>query len=214
MPRKTHDNSLDTRKAILASAKRLFSRRGFESTSLSDIAKYAGVTRGAIYWHFENKEELLLALLDSIEEDQSYSKYLKEACAPTESDPLGKLKLWVLGIVEDLDVEFLNSAFVQLIIKILNGSSGNKNLQQRLKDRQEQRNNDLVLALRNAVARGQLPSNLVVQTAAEHLNMFCIGYINQCRDNRADRIMRDFSLFVDWEFETFKRITTNVLSLN
>ena len=117
MPRKTHDNSLDTRKAILASAKRLFSRRGFESTSLSDIAKYAGVTRGAIYWHFENKEELLLALLDSIEEDQSYSKYLKEACAPTESDPLGKLKLWVLGIVEDLDVEFLNSAFVQLIIK-------------------------------------------------------------------------------------------------
>ena len=54
MPRKTHDDSLETRKRILESALRLFSRRGFERTSLSDIAKYSNVTRGAIYWHFES----------------------------------------------------------------------------------------------------------------------------------------------------------------
>ena len=73
MPRRTHDDSLETKKNILASAQRLFTRRGFERTSLSDIAKYAGVTRGAIYWHFENKEELLLCLIDSLE--QRVSKF-------------------------------------------------------------------------------------------------------------------------------------------
>lgn len=46
MPRRTHDDSLETKKNILASAQRLFTRRGFERTSLSDIAKYLGVTRG------------------------------------------------------------------------------------------------------------------------------------------------------------------------
>ena len=59
MPRRTQEDSLATRKKILESAQRLFTRRGYERTSLSDIAKYAGVTRGAIYWHFENKEELI-----------------------------------------------------------------------------------------------------------------------------------------------------------
>ena len=44
MARHSHDDAQKTRKAILDSALRLFSRRGFERTSLSDIAKYAGVT--------------------------------------------------------------------------------------------------------------------------------------------------------------------------
>ena len=70
MPRKTHDDSLETRKRILESALRLFSRRGFERTSLSDIAKYSNVTRGAIYWHFENKEDLFAALCEELDKDQ------------------------------------------------------------------------------------------------------------------------------------------------
>ena len=76
MPRKANDNGIETKKAILASAKRLIARRGYENTSLSDIAKYASVTRGAVYWHFENKEELLIALLDSLEEDFPSCKYI------------------------------------------------------------------------------------------------------------------------------------------
>ncbi len=78
-------DSLETKKNILASAQRLFARRGFERTSLSDIAKYAGVTRGAIYWHFENKEELLLCLIDSLEQDQFSVNLLNEASDVNET---------------------------------------------------------------------------------------------------------------------------------
>ncbi|KSB87046.1 hypothetical protein LFZ31_05135 [Salmonella enterica subsp. enterica serovar Newport str. S09097] len=39
-------------------ALRLFSQQGVSATSLAEIANAAGVTRGAIYWHFKNKSDL------------------------------------------------------------------------------------------------------------------------------------------------------------
>ena len=47
-----------TRQHILDVALRLFSQQGVSSTSLGEIAKAAGVTRGAIYWHFKDKSDL------------------------------------------------------------------------------------------------------------------------------------------------------------
>src|SRR5260370_23883803 len=55
-----------TRKAILASCLKLFARHGFSTTSIDDIARAAGITKGAVYWHFENKEELFQAILEEI----------------------------------------------------------------------------------------------------------------------------------------------------
>jgi AcrR family transcriptional regulator len=55
-----------TRKAILASCLKLFARHGFSTTSIDEIARAAGITKGAIYWHFENKEELFQAILEEI----------------------------------------------------------------------------------------------------------------------------------------------------
>jgi AcrR family transcriptional regulator len=42
----------DTREALLSKCLHLFAQRGFSSTSVDDIARAAGVTKGAIYWHF------------------------------------------------------------------------------------------------------------------------------------------------------------------
>lgn len=52
---------------ILESALSLIVTRGFNATTVDDIAKNAGLTKGAIYFHFENKTAILLALLDAIE---------------------------------------------------------------------------------------------------------------------------------------------------
>ena len=51
-----------TRNSILDAALTLFDEQGYTQTTLSSIARQAGVTRGAIYWHFENKDEILIAL--------------------------------------------------------------------------------------------------------------------------------------------------------
>ena len=66
--RRTREEALETRQGLLAAAIRVFSDRGLEATRLEDVAEQAGVTRGALYWHFTNKEDLLVTLLDFYEE--------------------------------------------------------------------------------------------------------------------------------------------------
>jgi len=61
--------SAATREEIISSCLSLFAHRGFHITSISEIAKRAGITKGAIYWHFTNKEALFEAILDRIKHD-------------------------------------------------------------------------------------------------------------------------------------------------
>ena len=60
--RRTKAEAEQTRNDILKAALILFDEQGYAQTTLSTIARKAKVTRGAIYWHFENKEEILAAL--------------------------------------------------------------------------------------------------------------------------------------------------------
>lgn len=53
-----------TRERILAAAGHIFARKGFQAASLDEVAQHAGMTKGAIYWHFRSKNELFFALLD------------------------------------------------------------------------------------------------------------------------------------------------------
>ena len=62
MARKTKQESLETRERILDAAEHIFYRDGVALSGLEDIAKEAGMTRGAIYWHFKNKGELFQAM--------------------------------------------------------------------------------------------------------------------------------------------------------
>ena len=63
MPRRTKEDAERTRARILASALRLFAKKGYERTTFTDIASRLKLTKGAVYWHFESKEKLLVALV-------------------------------------------------------------------------------------------------------------------------------------------------------
>jgi AcrR family transcriptional regulator len=58
--------SAETRKAILDSCRQLFAKHGFSTTSIDDIARAVGITKGAVYWHFTSKKELFEAILEQI----------------------------------------------------------------------------------------------------------------------------------------------------
>lgn len=66
MVRKTKEEAQETRNAILDAAERVFQERGVSHTSLAEIASAAGVTRGAIYWHFANKSDVFDALFERV----------------------------------------------------------------------------------------------------------------------------------------------------
>jgi TetR/AcrR family acrAB operon transcriptional repressor len=63
MVRKTREDALATRDNILDCAEALFVRQGVSHTTLQHIAGEAGVTRGAIYWHFEDKVAVFNAMM-------------------------------------------------------------------------------------------------------------------------------------------------------
>lgn len=65
MARKTKEEAQITRERILKAALSVFSRMGYASSTLEDVASEANVTRGAIYWHFNNKVDLYDQLLES-----------------------------------------------------------------------------------------------------------------------------------------------------
>lgn len=62
MARKTKEEALATRAQIVDAARRVFHAEGVNRSTLDKVAKAAGVTRGAVYWHFNNKAELFLAV--------------------------------------------------------------------------------------------------------------------------------------------------------
>lgn len=64
MARKTREEAEQTRHLLLDTAEQLFSEKGVSKTTLADIASAAGLTRGAVYWHFQNKLDLYRAMLD------------------------------------------------------------------------------------------------------------------------------------------------------
>ena len=73
-----------TRAALIASARHVFATRGFEGASLDEIADAAGYTRGAIYRHFANMEEMGLALVD--ESFRTLRQMIRSARSETNPD--------------------------------------------------------------------------------------------------------------------------------
>ena len=61
-PRTTEERWQQTHTQIMDTAERLFAMKGFDGTSMNDIVKDSGVSKGAIYGHFESKERLFLSL--------------------------------------------------------------------------------------------------------------------------------------------------------
>lgn len=64
--RRTKEDAEKTRCAILQAAEVLFLEKGVAHTSLDAIARQAGVTRGAVYWHFQNKADLFHEMLNQV----------------------------------------------------------------------------------------------------------------------------------------------------
>ncbi len=63
MARRTKQEAMATRDSLLDAAEQLFQRQGVSRTTLAQIAAAAGVTRGAVYWHFKDKADLFEAML-------------------------------------------------------------------------------------------------------------------------------------------------------
>jgi AcrR family transcriptional regulator len=65
MARKTVEESEQTRIRLMEAGTRMFAEYGYAYSTLDDIAKCAGLSRGAVYWHFKGKGDLLLSIMNA-----------------------------------------------------------------------------------------------------------------------------------------------------
>lgn len=70
MARRTKEDAEKTREEILQASLDIFCEKGYSKTTFDDIAKRIELTKGAIYWHFKNKPDLLAALICHCEKNK------------------------------------------------------------------------------------------------------------------------------------------------
>lgn len=116
MARKTKEEALRTKQKLLDSALEVMSERSYSSISMTEIAERIGYSKGAIYWHFRNKNDILVSLVNT-------------TCLMTE-DELTKL------MVEQHNLEGLR-AYLKRKISIPKINDKFKMLQKLMQHRQE-----------------------------------------------------------------------------
>jgi AcrR family transcriptional regulator len=81
--------SAATRGALLAAARVVFAERGFAGAGREEIVAAAGVTRGAMYHHFDSKEDLFVAVVEQVEEEVVA---MVASAAMAAEDPIEQLR--------------------------------------------------------------------------------------------------------------------------
>ena len=90
----------DTRTRILEATWRLLEKRCGQGVRMSDIAKEAGVSRQAVYLHFESRKELIIATTKYVDEVKSLKRVIEELCRIAESNPSQLLTLDLESLVK------------------------------------------------------------------------------------------------------------------
>jgi len=100
-----------TRTALLDAATHVFARDGFHGASLDEIAETAGFTRGAIYKHFDGKEDLLFATYDRVNDRmlQAFADQIEDE--PRGTDPRAVAATWRKLLAEDSELFAINLEF-------------------------------------------------------------------------------------------------------
>lgn len=182
MPKKTYSESMQTKNNILIAAQKVFANKGFNKASLTDIAREANVTRGAIYWHYENKTALLASLLEEEARKLNLVSTLSSASNENQTDPLGQLKQWALAHFNEDSKSFFNSS-VMVIFESIIHSDISIEAREQLEELINLRFLSIEDALRNAVALKQLPSDCDVELASVYIQATMLGLIMQMRQN-------------------------------
>lgn len=177
MVRRTKEEAQVTRAQILEAAEQAFYERGVARTTLADIATLAGVTRGAIYWHFTNKADLVQAMLDSLHEP--LEEMSQATLSEDETDPLGCMKKLLIHLFRQVSRDPKTRRINEILFHKCEFTDEMCDFRRQRRDNALWCNERIGLSLSNAVRKGQLPADLDINKAAIGLHAFIDGILAQ-----------------------------------
>nr|WP_320013041.1 TetR family transcriptional regulator [uncultured Desulfobulbus sp.] len=204
MARRTKEEALETRNAIMEAAVQVIAGKGVAHASLTEIAKEAGVTRGAIYWHFANKADLLNSLWEQVLE--FYSPLTEASERMDEPDPLGKLEELYLSFFNGMEDDRLQQQLFRILFDEGDRSKDTEAIRMRHHQLRHERYQGLQIVLSNAIKQGQLPADFDVKLGTVTIFSMIHGLIaNWVMNPEMVDIKRQGPLIVRMVFTMFRR---------
>lgn len=177
--RRTKEEAEATRTQIIKSALSLFAANGPAATNLNSVAEAAGVTKGAIYWHFKNKWDLLDAILTYF--TVPVNTFGLESEDAVQADPLGDIWNMVVSLLRNVAINEVYRQVFTLQARLNSVRSvPDKDAQlvhERFRSVMELKHRYRCIALKNAIKKGQLPEDLDVQAGAAVISAMIEGLV-------------------------------------
>ncbi|WP_314103769.1 TetR family transcriptional regulator [uncultured Stenotrophomonas sp.] len=174
MARKTKEAAQATREGILDAAQTCFHEFGVAGTSLAMIGERAGYTRGAVYWHFKNKSEVLTAMIDR--ERIPFIERLRRTASSKRTTPVRDLRSALLVSFREIaEDERLRNMLEIMLRNDLSVES------QAMQDMQREMSREelaiFAAALQRARDLGQLRAGVEVDTVARIISTSLTGVL-------------------------------------
>ena len=177
MARRTKEEARVTRERLLDAAESVFRERGVTRTTLAEVAMAAGLTRGAVYWHFRDKADLFRAMCDraTLPLDAMFERAFDAGCA----DPLGMLRTLCIGALQSL----ASDGRAQNVFEIVFHKSELVDELAGLASAHRQERCECLAqiedVIRRAAAAGQLPADVDPGLATQGLHALMVGIMHE-----------------------------------
>jgi TetR/AcrR family acrAB operon transcriptional repressor len=176
MVRRTKEDAEITRNQLLDAAEHVFNEKGVARTSLAEIAQAAGLTRGAVYWHFKNKADLFHAMLERVK--LPIDEMIDQLGSTTSDDPLNFLTIAAVSILKRVVAD----AQTRRVFEIVHHKCEMVDDMVIARERRQESRNECLQHIeediQSAVQQGVLPPAINTRSAAIGLHALIDGLIS------------------------------------
>ena len=178
MARKTKEEAEKTYHELLKAAGALFSAQGVANTTLDDIAQEAGLTRGALYWHFKNKDDIIRALCEAYALPH-YNAFEQALLNVPNTNPATTFRTTVLDLLDAIVSDAQLGQATRLIVHNVEATDSSSDLQAYLHEEHERLETAVKKTFGVIADAGELRDGIEPELAAQGFICFFIGLMNE-----------------------------------
>lgn len=203
MPRRKKEDAEKTYHALLDAAQRVFIRQGVARTTLNHIAEEASLTRGAVYWHFENKDDLILSLWQN--RMGSLNKDITNALENISiDDPVTEFRNIIHTSIQNIIDNQATGQALRIMMHCVEITDEETPLRDYLDKKRDRYFQSMIIAIKTLQENGQLKVNMPAETVAGAMLAYIYGLVqSHLEPGGFIHLERDLSALIDLFLSSF-----------